>query len=232
LKISAATDGRNKVDPIDFLLLQHCFWNTPDQRAHVREWLWSNLTPGEGSQGRSLDQIRFLLDNLRNEILSSLRRTSGDVTGNAGGRPEDIKALQALKSECHRLAVVLQRNLDSLARHIHLVRTSDTFLWLDPEDATAMRQLLLPRAESLSQDMAKALEDTYALELSLSSSSEVPADEIRPDVVQELWEEGYAGESPFTDAELAISMKEAKAKYDSDTFRKWKRAKRKADQES
>jgi len=84
----------------------------------------------------------------------------------------------------------------------------------------------------LSQDMAKALEDTYALELSLSSYSEVPADEIRPDVVHELWEEGYAGESPFTDAELAISMKEAKAKYDSDTFRKWKRAKRKADQES
>ena len=232
LKISAATDGRSRVDPIDFMLLQHCFWNTPDQRVHVREWLWSNLTPGEGSQGRSLEQFRFLLDNLRNAILSSLRRTSGDVSGDSGGRLEDIKVIHALTSECRRVAAVIQRNLDHLARHIELVRTSDTFLWLDPEDATAMRQLLLPRAESLWQDMRKTLGDAYALELSISTRPEAPANEIRSDVIQELWDEGYIGEAPFTDAELAISMKEAKTKYDTDTFRRWKRAKRKAEQES
>jgi hypothetical protein len=68
--------------------------------------------------------------------------------------------------------------------------------------------------------MSKAVEDTHALELSVSSCPEAPANEIRANVIQELREEGYAGESPFTDAEPGISMKEAKAKYDSDTFRR------------
>ncbi len=229
LKISAASDGRSKVDPIDFLLMQHCFWNIPEQRAHIREWLWENLTPGDGSQGSSLERFRFLLDNVRNEIMSALRKTSGHINSDSGARPEDLVTINALTIECFRISTLLQRNLDVLTRHIQLMRASEDFLWIDSEDASAIQQLLLPRAELLRTEMRKALEDSYALELSLSKSAEAPTNELRSEVIQELWEEGYIGATAFTETELSISMKEAKAKYDIDTFRRWKRAKRKAE---
>ncbi|VEU42756.1 unnamed protein product [Pseudo-nitzschia multistriata] len=233
LKISAASDGRKKVDTVDFLLLQHCFWNEPSQRAIIREWMWDNLTPSDGDTGTSPNQIRFLLENLRKEIRSTLRKTNGCIDGSLGGTPDDIASLDVLREESERIATIAQQRLDALARHMELVRTSGDFTWIEPDDASAIQQLLLPRAEMVWPQLKKVAEDAIALWMAISppSSSRIP-NELRESVIEMLWEDGSTLARAFTDDELQISSKEAKAKYDLETFRRWKRTKKKANKAS
>lgn len=228
LKLSAASDGRTRVDPIDFLLLQHCFWNQPEERVAIREWLWENLTPMDGNDGAILQQIRFLLENVRQDAMVAVRKTTGDITGSRGARVEDLAVIGSLKTEAGRIAAILQERLNNLARHIELLRTCEDNLWIDPEDAIAMKQLLLPRADILFNEVKNLSRDAHALEVTLSASSPCQiADDARLPVIEELWESGIKIEKDFSEAELSISMKEAKAKYDLETFRRWKRAKKK-----
>mmetsp|Transcript_24947 Transcript_24947/g.36591 ORF Transcript_24947/g.36591 Transcript_24947/m.36591 type:complete len:891 (-) Transcript_24947:339-3011(-) len=230
LKISAASHGRSKVDPIDCLLLQHMSWRLPEQRAAVREWIWDNLTPG-GSNGGStaVASCRILLGGLRREVIEVVRRTSGCVTGDSGARPADVGAIGSLRNEVSSLKEVLQSSAAGLARHIELLKESEDHLWLDPDEARAARQLLLPRALAASDSIGRALADAHALELALSTdhSSSIPND-VRLSVIETLWDDAADQEINFTDEELSIGMKDAKKKYDADTFRKWKRARKKA----
>jgi hypothetical protein len=61
----------------------------------------------------------------------------------------------------------------------------------------------------------------------LSDSSDI-SNEIRLSVIETLWEDGVGTGVSFTDDEMDLSMREAKAKYDIDTFRAWKRARKRA----
>ena len=233
LKISAASDGRKHVDTVDFLLLQHCFWNEPSQRAFIREWLWDNLTPSDRDTGISPNQIRFLIENLRKEIQSILRKTNGCIDGSSGGKPEDLTALDVLREESERIAKIAQQKLDALARHMELVRRSDDSTWIEPDDASAIQQLLLPRAEMVWPQMKKVAEDATALWMAVSPRSSCSLlNELREDVIDMLWEDGSTLARDFTEDELEISSKEAKSKYDLETFRRWKRAKKKANKAS
>ena len=228
LKISAASDGRQKVDTLDFLLLQHCFWNEPSQRIAIREWLFDNLTPSDRGNDVSPNQIRFLLDNLRKEIVSSLRKTNGCLEKSLGAKPGDINALNALREESENIATIAMQRLDALARHMELVRRSEDFTWIEPDDAGAIQQLLLPRAELVWSELKKVAEDAKALCMAISLEG-VISDERRIDIIEELWEEGSTSARDFTDDELDITMREAKSKYDLETFRRWKRAKKKSE---
>jgi MoxR-like ATPase len=89
LKICAASNGRSKVDPIDFFVLQHCFWNVPEERTPIRDWLWDHLTPG----CTSVEQFRFLLESLRMEIVSVVQKTSGDISGQSKPRQSTMMLL-------------------------------------------------------------------------------------------------------------------------------------------
>jgi uncharacterized protein with von Willebrand factor type A (vWA) domain/MoxR-like ATPase len=148
MKLCAASDGRQKVDPIDFLVTQHCFWNEPEQRSMIREWLWENLTPLDRESGTSVGQLRFLLNNLREEVLAALRRTGGQLDTSLGAKPQDLCVIDDLREEAHRVAAIVQESSDRLARHLELLR-SDDFTWVDPDDVRAMKQLLLPQGELL-----------------------------------------------------------------------------------
>jgi hypothetical protein len=90
--------------------------------------------------------------------------------------------------------------------------------------------LLLPKAEKTLRDVIRALSDAHALELALGADSGVsPEDNTRLSVVELLWDDDdFESEISFTDCELNIGMREGKAKYDLDTFRAWKRARKKA----
>eukprot|EP00535_Pseudo-nitzschia_heimii_P013296 CAMPEP_0197197348 /NCGR_PEP_ID=MMETSP1423-20130617/32820_1 /TAXON_ID=476441 /ORGANISM="Pseudo-nitzschia heimii, Strain UNC1101" /LENGTH=1252 /DNA_ID=CAMNT_0042651169 /DNA_START=207 /DNA_END=3965 /DNA_ORIENTATION=+ len=233
LKISAASDGRKKVDTLDFLLLQHCFWNEPSQRVTIREWLWDNLTPSDRSTDVSPNQLRFLLENLRKEILSVLRKTNGCVDGSLGANPGDVASLEALRDECERISRILNQRLDALARHMELIRRSMDFTWIEPDDANAIRQMLLPRAELLWPQMMKLAEDAEALGTAISRENQLAiTNEFRRDVIELLWDDGATSVRDFTEDELQLSMREAKSKYELETFRRWKRAKKKYDKAS
>ncbi|CAB9501051.1 ATPase RavA [Seminavis robusta] len=244
LKVSAACHGRKQVDPLDCLLLQHIVWKLPEQRAAIREWLWSRVTPGssglsiatledeslESAAASSVRQFRVLLDGLRSQSLAAVRKTSGDVTGESGGRATDVEVIQSLALEASRIGAILQQRSADLARHAELLRRAQDHLWLDPDEATAAKQLLLPRAEAFLQANDQALEDALCLERALSGKDEtLLTDDVRLSIIDELWND--EGEAPlsFSKEALAMTMREAKSKYDIETFRKWKRARKKAE---
>ena len=235
LKISAACHGRSKVDPLDCLLLQHVMWRLPEERGPLREWLWNHITPGSSGmtmQDETLEsaaksfvrQFRLLLDGLREEATQSLRVTMGDVTGENGGRAADIAVIKSVLEEASRIGNILQKRANDLSRHQELLRRCQDHLWLDPDEASAAKQLLLPRAEAYLAQVERALEDTHTLKEALTDKPGPVTNELRLDVVESLWESDDCNTVEFSEEALNISMKEAKAKYDIETFRKWKKA--------
>ena len=242
LKISAASHGRTKVDPVDCLLLQHVIWRMPEQRAAVREWLWNNLTPGssglassttiqdeslESAASSAVRHFRLLLDGLRDEAVEVVRKTSGDVTGESGGRKADLDTIRILSQETGKIGDALAQRLAELSRHSELLRRSESHLWLDPNEAQAAKQLLLPRAEAYLESVSRALNDARSLAMTLSPGANL-ANENRLSVIELLWEDNNDQAVSFSKDALAMGMKEAKAKYDIETFRKWKRARKKS----
>ena len=227
LRVCAACHGRRQIDAIDCLLLQHVVWRLPEQRSAVREWLWQRLTPG-ASPEQGTSQFRFLLDGIRQEAMAAVRKTTGDVTGAAGARDEDVAAIAAFRHEACRLADLLQRRSDDIARHTELLHRAMQHIWLDPDEARAAQQLLLPKAQAVAEGVSEALADARALSLCLDGAHDAaPGNDIRLSVLEMLWEEEVQ-EVQFTEEDLKMGMKEAKAKYDADTFRSWKRARKKA----
>lgn len=242
LRISAASHGRTKVDPIDCLLLQHVIWRMPEQRVALREWLWNNITPGSSrfsssvtiqdeslvsAATSSVRPFRVLLDGLRQEALEAIRKTSGDVTGRRGARQADLDIIRLLSLETRRIGDSLVQRFDELARHSALLRRSEYHVWLDPNEAQAAKQLLLPRAEAYLAAVNRTLNDARCLEISLSDITDL-ADENRLAVIELLWAEDTDQVVSFSTDALAMGMKEAKAKYDTETFRQWKRARKKS----
>jgi len=238
LKVSAASHGRTKVDPLDCLLLQHAIWRLPEERSRVKAWLWSRITPGssdlttatdeslESAAFSSVKKFRILLDGVRQTAAAVVRKTSGDINGEAGARKEDVDAIQSLSEEANRIAFLLQQRSDALERHAELLRRSRDHLWLDPDEAQAAHQLLLPRAMAYIREVDQALSDARALMLALSSRGDISNDD-RLLALDLLWDDNGSQELTFSEDAMALSMKEAKTKYDTETFRKWKRARKK-----
>jgi hypothetical protein len=210
-------------------------WRLPEQRNAIRDWLWDHLTPGgappEAMSQSVAAQSRLLIDGLRREAMAIVQKTTGDVTGASGGRVADIEVIRRLRVEVSRIASLLQQRADLLARHMELLRRSKFHLWLDPDEAQAAQTLLLPKAEKTLRDVIRALSDAHTLELALGADSSIsPDDNTRLSVVELLWDDDdFESEVSFTDSELNIGMRrEGKAKYDLETFRAWKRARKKA----
>jgi MoxR-like ATPase len=214
LKLSAACDKRHKVDPIiDFIgVLQHCLWNIPSERILIKEWLWDNITPLDHGSSVTPNQLRFLLNNLRQEILYIVRKTNGCIEG---GNKEDMKALESLRNELDRITMIAQDKMNSLVRHVELIHQladkdknknndsndSNNFaLWMDPDDSSTIQQLLLPRAELLLPEIEKVVEDaeilkqTISISINSSSSSSsnnniiIIPNNIREDIIELIWD--------------------------------------------
>lgn len=231
LKISAASHGRTQVDNIDCLLLQHIAWSLPDQRRVIKDWLWDNLTPGHGTGGGSTtSQINLLLNGLRNEALMVVRNTNGDVTGESGARESDMTVISSICAEISTLVNILQRETEKLSRHIELAGRSEIHLWLHEDEANAAQQILIPKATNALKKATRVLANARSLGFALGDGSSFTLqDEIRLSVIEELWDDQEVNGESFSLDELNIGMREAKAKYDVDTFRRWKRERKKAD---
>ena len=84
----------------------------------------------------------------------------------------------------------------------------------------------MPRAEAYLDAVSQTLNDARCLEMTLSQDTHL-ADENRLSVIERLWVEDTDQVIEFPADALAMGMKEARAKYDVDTFRQWKRARKK-----
>ena len=241
LKVSAATHGRTRVDPIDCLLLQHMAWNLPEQREIITEWLLKHITPGSMNGGGSrITQYNLLLNGLRKTAMTYIRRTAGDIAGDSGASESDIATISSIRMETSQLVSLLQNESDTLSRHIELLRRSMTYLWFDPDDARSLQQQMIPIAEQAWNSNFQTMCNARALEILLtrdttgSTGTETGAsNDIRLSTIEQLWDDDDLVNGTmvnFTEDEMKMSMKEAKAKYtDGDTFRRWKRERKKAD---
>ena len=111
------------------------------------------------------DQFGFLLHNLRQGAIAAVRKTAGDVTGTSGARKEDVGVIESIREQISNLCLILQQRSALLARHIELLNRSMDHLWIDPDEARAAQQLLLPRAKRALEDIDQMLWDACALEL-------------------------------------------------------------------
>lgn len=221
LKVSAASHGRKSVDFVDCLLLQHVLWRIPEQRDAIREWLWDNLTPGESDN--ILEQTGFLIQGLASESFETVKKTMGDVTGEAGARDADLEAINSIKNEVEGIEKLLQQQSNDLERHMKLLDGLQDHLWIGRDEAQAAKQHLLPLAKDASVAVNKALLDATSLRLAISP--DVIANDLRSSVIEMLTGVDIDGIS-FTDEELQMSLKEAKRQYSGDMLRKWKAARK------
>ena len=219
LRVSAATHGRLKVDLVDCLLLENVIWQIPEQQTAIREWLLDNLTPASDI----VEQSRFLLSGLTSEALKLVVKTGGDITGDSGARSNDVDAIKAIKDEIVEIRRLLEIHYQEIERHIALVDNLPGHLWISQDSSHLAQQYLAPLARARSEAVRDELLNAESLQLVLSDFIE---NDLRSSLIEMLMENEAYG-SLFTEDELNMSLKDAKRKYDGDTLRKWKIARRK-----
>jgi hypothetical protein len=158
-----------------------------------------------------------------------VRKTSGDVSGSMGAHGSDIRIIQSLVQEISTIVNVLAERANTTERHLQLLRTATDHLWLAPDEALAAQQMLRPRAERQLEDILSLRRKALALQVALQEEKDTTNidNDIRLSLLEELWDENDVDNAYFSDAELAMSMREAKSKFDLEMFRKWKRIKKK-----
>jgi len=136
--------------------------------------------------------------------------------------------VKAIRSEVENIAKIASDEMRQIMRHEHLLSEAlDGHLWLSPEVCRSAYQLWSPTAESALLGTKEVLSNALSLKLALSPNTEVvPENDIRLQVITDLWEDAEPVQVSFSENELQMGMKEAKVKYDSDTFRAWKRARK------
>ena len=221
LKVSAASHGRKRVDFIDCLLLQHVLWQYPEQRQQISEWLFDNMTPGTADD--LVEQTHYLLRGLGSESFELVKKTMGDVDGNAGARMLDLEAIWSVQKELEVIETLLQQNSNELERHRKLLDNLQHHLWTSRDDAQAAKQQLLPLADKAIRHVNQALVGIISLKLALSPTT--VSDEIRSSVIQALTNQND-DDTSFTAEELQMSLKEAKRMYQGAILSKWKSARR------
>ena len=189
-------------------------WQLPEHRDTIREWLWDNMTPGKDI----VEQTTFVYEGLVSESLALVKKTMGDITGEAGARAADLDAINSIRNELDEIEQLLQQNKIEQDRHIALLDIDH--LWISRDEAQAAKQHLLPLAEEVSDAVNQALLDTILLKLALSSDA--IDNDIRSSVIEALTNNQNSEETTFTDEELQMSLKEPKRQYKGDLLRKWK----------
>lgn len=59
MQVAAYTDGRNLVTQYDCILLQHIFWNQPDESERIYEWLLGRIVFDD-----NIAQVQFLISGI------------------------------------------------------------------------------------------------------------------------------------------------------------------------
>jgi len=182
-----------------------------------------NVTPldrtsgsGSGSGRGSVtpNQLRYLLNNIRKEILLILR-TNKITNNNNIENDVGTDTLAVLREELERIILIAQQKRDKITRHIELVRRLsissssdnnneyeyDEFLWIEPDDARTIQQRLLPLANLVLPLITNVVEDAITLKLAISKSSPsspttntnttlitIPS-ELREDIIEMIWDD-------------------------------------------
>jgi len=225
LRVSAASHGQKSVGFVDCLLLQHILWQIPEQRDAIREWLLDNLTPGKSDD--IAENASFLLQGLTSESLEIVKKTMGDITGEAGARASDLEGLSSIRKEVGEIEKLLQQHSDELDRHVQLLNGLQNHLWIGQDEAYAAKQHFLPLAEESRAACHQALADAVSLKHVISSDViGSDFDDLRSSVIEMLSTNKENEGISFTEEELKMSLKEAKRQYKGEMLRHWKTARK------
>ncbi|CAE7806154.1 ravA [Symbiodinium sp. CCMP2456] len=161
LQIAAFTCGGVEVSELDLLLLQHVFWDRPEQGEQVRDWLINCRSHGEDEE-EALAVAQKSLNRIRDQL-------PGPGPGRFPVRSRMKKDLAMLRrfvegklhSWCQAEASVKHR-LDILGR-----KQEATFSWLEGGDVQDMAAALLAQARRLAGFAASVLTQAAALGASL-----------------------------------------------------------------
>lgn len=69
LKVAAFSDGRNAVSQYDCLLLQHIFWNQPEEAERIYDWLLGRMAFADG-----LEQVQYLIAGIFGRCCKYIRK--------------------------------------------------------------------------------------------------------------------------------------------------------------
>eukprot|EP00957_Ditylum_brightwellii_P067109 5093578-Ditylum_brightwellii.AAC.1 len=101
LKIAAWTSGRSSVSEYDCLLLQHTFWQRPEDAEKIFRWLIERI----GESGAGLKQAQYLLAELYNRACRQEDKLEVDRDSDEG---------QALKEEVTAIREMLESRFESM----------------------------------------------------------------------------------------------------------------------
>ena len=218
LKSSAAAHGRTSVSVLDTLaVLPHVLWEEPEDAMSLSDWVEENALPDGGGE-----QLEFLLSSVR-----------GRVAAAAEEEPvaeEDV----ALKNDVSALATAALNTVTEMQGHLSALEDAREHLFMPPQQAATILQRLLPLARERVEELSELAIAAAALEMGLSEGAAeaalmVAGGGAESSETDEDEEEGMKEERlNFTDEELAWGRKEAKAKLDTETFKAWRKAVKKA----
>ncbi|CAD7696039.1 unnamed protein product [Ostreobium quekettii] len=148
MQVAAFTDGRDSVSQIDCLLLQHVFWNQPEEAEKIYDWLLAEL-----SSGLMFDQIQFVLSGMFGRAVRSLH--SKEKTSEVHKEVSELREI--LTDKLSDVLASVEGGFPEVLNH----------LWLAEDEAQAVVNALLPKLEKAREALQQTLYETVSLETGL-----------------------------------------------------------------
>jgi len=246
LRVAAAATGRQRVSPLDCLLLQHILWYSPDQQSAISDWLYERIVPYSDLQG-----LEYLVTGILDRLKEALKNTaeSEDVSESLLLDSKELKLVQDVLEGKYRTISVLAEECRTC---------QDWNLWFTETELMRVKQELAPRATDEAGAVRRLLEAVVQLRAVVSVASgrgttdrtDTEVDTVGSclraasspaEVLSDIWssyvskgaddgkivkaDEGSA-KTRFTSSELALSKREAQKKFTAEEFKLWKKAQR------
>ncbi|CAK9094816.1 ATPase RavA (Regulatory ATPase variant A) [Durusdinium trenchii] len=192
IRLAAFTAGAEEVSELDLLLLQHMCWDKePSQAGEVRVWLLERMRkPPERED--VVKKAGFILKGLKLRLRRNVRGSSLDLA------KKDLSSLREVLQEQLQRRLRRRANLQAMLQNEEGLR----LFWLEKEDLSEAKDLLLPALEEDVSEASVALKEV--LELQGATELTTEAREMTLDSLLE--DEGMAQESLSTEKMLKMPL--------------------------
>ncbi|GMH32626.1 hypothetical protein BSKO_00460 [Bryopsis sp. KO-2023] len=151
MQVAAFTDGRDTVSQYDCMLLQHVFWNQPDEADRIYDWLLGRMVFDDG-----IEQVHYLISGIFGRACKFIKNK---------GKIADL--LQESKKVRELLVGKMAAVLQSVDGGFPLLTDN---VWLSHDDREAIVNALLPRLQKSKSVIEDTLYEVVALEVALEEN--------------------------------------------------------------